>query len=106
MSFYDFFFPEQAQATHLRSIASRSRRERRRESSGASATRSLEKRVEELEGNLGFVSLLLGSLLAQLDEQGHISRAELREMIREIDGDDGEQDGRLDIGVLRGLTRG
>ncbi len=109
MSFFDFFFPEQAQASHLRSIADRSRLEQRRSrstaASSASNTAALTKRVEDLESDLGFVSLLLGSVMAQLDERGHISRDDLKELIKEVDGADGVEDGRLDVGVLRGLSQ-
>lgn len=105
MSFFDFFFPEQAQASHLRSIANRSRLQSRRTRSNTSNSSSLNKRIGDLEADLGFVSLLLGSLMAQLDESGHISREGLRDLIKEVDGADGKEDGRLDIGVLRGLSQ-
>lgn len=104
MSFFDFFFPEQAQATHLRTLARKSHFDRRRASRQSTSLSALEKRVEELEGDLGTVSLLLGSLMAQLEENGHLDRSDLRELIEEFDAADGKVDGRLDINVLRDLT--
>ena len=63
----------------------------------------MKKRVEELEADLGYVSLLLCSVMVQLDERGHLSRDELRELIKEVDGADGDDDGRLNVDVLREL---
>lgn len=105
MSFFDVFFPEQAQAAHLRSIAEQSRHSRRRASRSAADIKSLESRIDELESDLGFVSLLLASVMGQLEERGSLSRDDLRELMREFDDADGKDDQRLDINVLRGLTK-
>ena len=103
MSLFDFFFPEQAQAAHLRSIASRQRIADRRSSRTKRSQAELESRIESLEGDLGYVTLLLGSLLGQLDEKGVLTRDELKSTIAELDELDGVADGKLDVNVLRGL---
>ena len=103
MSLFDFFFPEQAQAAHLRSIASRQRLAARRSSRTNRSQAQLEARIDALEGDLGYVTLLLGSLLGQLDEKGVLTREELKTTIAALDELDGVADGRLDVNVLRGL---
>lgn len=106
MSFFDFFFPEQAQASHLRSIAEsqrlnshrdgqrqfREERERRNEASHGQAT---ERRVEELENDLGQAGLIIESLLQLLEESGTIKRDEVMKRAIAVDLADGIQDGRL-----------
>ena len=102
MSLFDFFFPEQAQAVHLRTIAERgSSSSRRRKSSDS---RKLKKRVEDLEDDVGYIALVLGALLHKLDEKGHVTRDEAREVIAELDGLDGVQDGKLDVSILKGIS--
>lgn len=110
MSFFDFFFPEQAQATHLRRIAERQRSAERRSDRAhrsrlqqADRSEALEKRIEELEGDLGFVALVLGAVMGHLDEKGTLDRDDLRKVISELDGLDGIKDGKLSIDVLRGM---
>ncbi len=102
MSLYDFFFPEQAQASHLRSLANSERQRSRR---GRSTSSALKKRVEELEGDLGYLALVLGSLMQKIDEKGLIKRDEMRAVMAELDQIDGTTDGKLDINILRGLGR-
>jgi len=104
MSFYDFFFPEQAQATHLRSIARQSRRPRPRAKASTARTDELSERVSALEADLGFVSLLLATLMGQLDERGHVTRDDLKNALKELDELDGVKDGRLDVSALRGYS--
>jgi len=100
MSLYDFFFPEQAQASHLRSIANSTRARNRR---NIRKTGDLDRRIGDLEKDLGYVSLVLGALLQQLDAKGTLSRDEVRATLSELDELDGVKDGRLDIDILRGM---
>jgi len=106
MSFFDFFFPEQAQASHLRSIAEtqslqahqdgqnrfREERERRWESS---RSQDLERRVEELENDLGQAGLIIESLLQLLEEKSVLKRDEVAKRAIEVDLADGVRDGKL-----------
>ena len=109
MSLFDFFFPEQAQATHLRTLAEQQRRNQllARSKSAQSARRSdeLEQRVSELEHDLGFVTLVLGSILETLENKGTVTREELKNQLDELDSIDGVSDGKLDINILRGRTQ-
>jgi len=106
MSLFDFFFPEQAQASHLRSLAEQGEAQslaRHRErlaavQSGraeAARTRSLEQRIEQLERDLGQAGLAIEALLELLEQTGAVSREALAARIQQIDGRDGVADGRL-----------
>lgn len=101
MSLFDFFFPEQAQATHLRSLANAQRTSSRRSRRTESAT---DRRIDALEDDLGYVALVLGSLLQQIDDKGVVNRDDVKATIKELDGVDGVTDGKLDVSVLRGMS--
>jgi len=103
MSLYDFFFPAQAQATHLRQLVNDQQRLRRSEGSGLAQAES---RIASLEGDVGYLALLLGVLLQKVDEKGMITRAEVQSALAEMDGVDGIRDGRLDVSVLRNFGGG
>jgi len=101
VSLFDWFFPEQAQAIQLRRIAEQHQsvdRSRSRESAGA------DYRLSRLEEHLGFVALVVGSLMEKLERSGVVSRRELREAIAELDELDGIRDGRLDLAYLQELS--
>ncbi len=106
MSFFDFFFPEQAQASHLRSIAEsqqlqshqdgqRQFREERDRRWDVSRSQSLERRVEELENDLGQAGLIIEALLQVLQEKGTLTRDEVAKRAIEVDLADGVRDGKL-----------
>ncbi|MCA3007173.1 MAG: hypothetical protein INH34_02230 [Phycisphaerales bacterium] len=103
MSLFDFFFPEQAQASLLRTLVNENRRKKRRETLEGRTLEKAEDRIEALENDLGFVALLLGSLLAKLDEKGVLTRQDVKDAMPTLDGADGVADGKLDIRVLRGM---
>ncbi|WP_193214711.1 hypothetical protein [Luteolibacter marinus] len=106
MSFFDFFFPDQAQASHLRRIADAKdleahregmrrfseERERRWESV---RTQDLEQRVEELERDLGQAGLVIESLIQLMDEKGIATRDQIAGRAIEVDAADGLVDGKI-----------
>lgn len=98
MSFYNFFFPLASYQHQTQQIAAAQRRRLRR---SASNRRSTDRRISELEENLGFVSLLLSTLLSKLDENGTVSREDVQAELRALDGLDGVKDGKLDVEILR-----
>ena len=100
MSLFDFFFPEQAQASHLRSLANSQRYRRRKKAREQGAT---DRRLETLEGDVGYLALVLGALLQKADEKGVLERDEVRAAVMELDDIDGVKDGRLDVDILRGM---
>lgn len=104
MSLFDFFFPEQAQAAHLRRIADQNTA-RRRQRKRAPLPNPLEERIATLEEDVGYLALMLGALLEKADEKGVLSREEIKTTLKELDEVDGVADGKLDIAVLRGLGR-
>ena len=63
----------------------------------------LEKRVSDLEEDLGFAALVLASVMAKLNEKGTVTRDDVRAAMKEVDEIDGVADGRLDINVLKGM---
>ena len=114
MSLFDFFFPEQAQATHLRTIANATRLEKRRRLNRRAAAASapptpppsaLEQRITALEADVGFASLVLAAVMARLDERGVVTKADVRTLVAELDSLDGVKDGRLDVSILRATHR-
>lgn len=101
MALFDWFFPEISQAENLRRLADGQRARRRAERRDGASTSS--KRMDSLENDVGYVSLLLASLIQKLDEKGVLVRDDLREVMAQLDEIDGVKDGQLDINVLRGM---
>ena len=106
MSFFDFFFPQIAQASHLRSIAETQRlesmhaanqrfREEREKRWDAARERNLEQRVEELERDLGQAGLIIESLLQVLEEKGALKREDIALRAAAVDAEDGMKDERI-----------
>ena len=101
MDLFDFFFPEQAQATHLRAIAKRGslapnvRHHRRDDQTDE---------IKALKEDVNFLTLVLVALLRRFTETETASLADVQDLLEEIDGLDGVADGGLDPGVLRGLV--
>ena len=102
MDFFDFFMPQQAQASHLRAL---SRSQMRTNASSRASRGEHRQRLEELESDVGTLALILGSLMRKMDEKGVLSRADMKSAIEELDDVDGDSDGKLDMGVLRGMTK-
>jgi hypothetical protein len=112
MSFFDFLFPEVAQASHLRRIADqqqsqahqegmrrfRDERERRWETSRSQA---LEQRVEELERDLGQAGLVIEALLQALEASGTVKREDIAARAIAIDAADGVTDSRVTPGAAQ-----
>ncbi len=95
MDLFDFFFPEQAQATHLRKIANRGSR---------APIKSIDTdRVEVLQRDVQFLSLVLASILKRLDETKTMSLGDVKDILTDVDSLDGVADNGLDPRVLRGL---
>ena len=113
MGLFDFFFPEQAQAERLRELVDQQRRilrktrtEARTSFQSKTSTDQLQKQVETLRNDLGYVTLLLGALVDQLDAKGTLTRADLRAAVEAIDLVDDVEDGKLDIEALKHAVSG
>jgi len=109
MSLLDFLFPQTAAAVHLRNISGHMR-ERQLQSDEtkrlddlkeSTTVDALKARIDELEGDLGFVVLVLASLLSALDEKGSISRDDIEKELRELDIIDGRADSMISIRILK-----
>ena len=99
MDFFDFFFPEQAQATHLRDIARSSKMSRRASTRDSGKLNEL----SELQEDVKFLTLVVAALVKRLTETETLNLVDLKDLIEEIDQLDGELDGNLEPGVLRGI---
>ena len=105
MSLYDFFFPEQASASHLRRMVNQQDRQARMNRIQNQNQSNIEERVSELESDLGMVTLVLASLLETANENGAVSREDIKKIIDELDVLDGFRDGKLHAGFLRKWSR-
>lgn len=100
MGLYEFFFPHQAQSdmlwelARLQKLTARKLGEQRTE---------ITARVTSLEHDLGYVALVLGSILRKLDEKGLVTRDDVKREIAQLDELDGLKDGKLDIRLLRDM---
>ena len=98
MKLFDFFFPEQAQASHLRRIAEQQsypqRRTRYQAHRSAAQEATIDKRLEALEDEVGFLTLMLESIIRKTEEKGVMTRAELQDIMQEVDAEDGNVDGK------------
>jgi hypothetical protein len=101
MGMYEFFFPEQAEANHLRSIASSMRTSARRSGKAGKRVSELEHRVGELEDDLDFLSLITLTLFGILNEKGLVDRRSLMDRINQVDMFDGRKDGKVSPEALR-----
>lgn len=108
MSLFDFFFPDQSRVARLRDLEGHRRRvdrmtrhQRRVERTGKATVEELQQQVEALRGDLGYVTLLLGALVDQLDAKGTLTREDLRAAAEAIDAVDDVKDGKLDIEALK-----
>lgn len=99
MDLFDFFFPEQAQAHHLRKIA---RRQNRATFSSASASGQSDE-VSALQADVKFLTLVLTTVLKRLSETKTMSLGDVQDLLSEIDALDGVPNDGLDPGILRGL---
>ena len=105
MSLFDFFFPEQAAASHLRRMADRqARNDRINQMQRIGPPSNLEQRIEELERDVGILSLVMASVMEVANENGSISREEIKDQIDALDVLDGFKDGKLDARFLRKWT--
>ncbi len=96
---FDFFFPEQAQATHLRDIARSSKMSRRASNRVSGKLNEL----SDLQEDVKFLTLVVAALVKRLTETETLNLADLQDLIEEIDQLDGMLDGHLEPGVLRGI---
>ena len=99
MDLFDFFFPEQAQASHLRKIA----RQRAVPSSSYASHAGQSGEISALQADVKFLTLVLTTIFKRLAETKTMSLDDVQDLLDEIDALDGVPDGGLEPGVLRGL---
>ena len=103
-SFWGHFFS--STEPHVRRDLKRIRWAQNRAKKRVRATRTeLRAEVEELRGQVEFLSLTLTSLIAQLDHTGAVTREDLREVMMSVDEYDGKLDARLPVAALEELLQ-
>ena len=102
MSLFDFFFPDQAQASHLRSLvklnqvrAYRDRKEQSRSEKTKTRLDELEKQVDELVEELAESNLVTQALVKMITHDDPEEREHFKNLIAEIDASDGVTDGKV-----------
>lgn len=105
MSLFDFLFPEQAQASHLRGLLKHQQietvREERREQvrgklgEAAESVERLENQVARLEGKLNESEMIIRALAEMIFESSDYVAEDLKNLIEDIDARDGVVDGRI-----------
>jgi hypothetical protein len=103
MDLFDFFFPEQAEAAHLRRISSNLSRSQHSTRAAANTAQRAADDVAELRSDVAFLTLVLAAILKRLAENETMSLADVSDLLKEMDGLDGVPDGGLNPGVLRGM---
>ena len=103
MDMLDFFFPEQAQASHLRNISRTMTSSAAASSSASAFARRNESGLDELRSDVQFLTLVIAAILKRLAEQETMSLGDVSDLLGEIDGLDGFSDGGLQPDVLRGI---
>ena len=103
MDLFDFMFPEQAEASHLRNIS----RHLRTQSIASSGTRSrieeTNNSVESLQEDVRFLNMVVMAIIKRLTENETMNMADISDILDQIDGLDGVQDGGLDINAMRAV---
>lgn len=99
MRLFDWFFPEQAQAAHLRRVADAQAFSQRRQIYDEMArTRrhaEIDARLESLDEQIGFLTLMLEAIIRKTEEKGIMTRDELKTLMKSIDLEDGRADGKF-----------
>jgi hypothetical protein len=108
MSLFDFFFRQEPAVYYVqkRIVPELRRAQLDGNLRRIRDTRQLAGRVSDLEGDVGFIVLVLGAMLNRLDEKGVVTRDDLKAALAQLDEADGVKDGKLDVKVLRGTTLG
>ncbi len=103
MDMFEFFFPEQAEAQHLRRISSSLSRSQASSRAAAGTAQRTADEVADLRSDVAFLTLVITAMLRRFAENETMSLADVADLLGEIDGLDGVPDGGLNPGVLRGM---
>jgi len=109
MGLFEWIFPQVSQADSLKAlhkaqlaaIKDQSTAERHAEITMDVTTQALKMRIDAMEDDLGFALLLITGILAKLEENGNITREELRAELEELDSVDGVKDSKITSKIVR-----
>lgn len=99
MNLFEVLFPDEAK--DLRRLARGIRVSVRASGRADREARKVEDQVEELEDDLGFLSLVTLTLFATLHEQGMLDKRDMLKRLSQIDLVDGVEDGQVSPEALR-----
>lgn len=99
MSAFDFFFPQQAQASHLRDLVRQKQNEyyndQRDKQDALEELKYAQKTIQKMEREMGETQLLVKAMMEMMEESGVCNSNELLAKIQEIDLRDGVADGQV-----------
>ncbi|MBI1369637.1 MAG: hypothetical protein GC162_13410 [Planctomycetes bacterium] len=112
MNLFDYLFNRHAPS--LGPSLEQMQQQNRTESDAARAARlrdeatreALKMRLDDLEHDVGFLTLALASLLSALQEKGTLTTADILTELQALDPTDGHRDGRLSIRILKRCLSG
>lgn len=103
MSLFEFIFPDQNRAaSQVRRAAYWQARLQETERTTVEVSK-LQARIFSLERDIGFLTLVLGSILEIANDDGLLTRDRIKGKLQSLDTIDGFRDGGLDINILRYL---
>ena len=99
MELFDVLFPEQAE--RMKELSKAIRASVVTSGRAGREVRKVEDQIEELEDDIGFLSLITLTFFATLHEQGVVTKQDFLERIAQIDAVDGLVDGKVSPEALR-----
>jgi hypothetical protein len=101
MNLTDLFFSTPALTGTPRALGRECRKSARQARARSGRNRE---RIDDLEEDVQTLALILGGVMRRLDEQGTLTREDMRASIAALDGVDGSTDGKLGLNVLKEMT--
>ena len=99
MSAFDFFFPEQAQASHLRTLVRQRQFEfqndQREKQDAREELKHAQTVIQKMGEEMAETRLLIKAMMEVMDETDICDSSQLLEKVREIDLRDGLADGKI-----------
>ena len=103
MSLFEFVFPDRNRAARQARRAAYWQAQFEETEKTTVDISDLQARIFSLERDVGFLTLVLGSILEIANDDGLLTRDRIKQKIQSLDTIDGFRDGGLDINILRYL---
>ncbi len=102
MSLFEYIFADEIKLQQLRDISKTLKNQQIFERGREKRLKKEQEKSDEINDDIGLLSLLMITVIKKLIDKGVITEQELLGELLEIDQLDGLKDGQLDINVLRG----